>query len=96
VASTAGGLADVVVDGKTGVSFMPGDVAGLATAVDRVLTGPAAAARRARAARARLRTDFDWPSIAARTARVYASARASGPRTLERPEIPTGNVFDPG
>jgi glycogen(starch) synthase len=94
VASTAGGLAEVVVDGRTGVSFAPGDVAGLAAAVGRVLTDPAAAARRARAAHARLRTDFDWPSIAARTAQVYARVRTGGPRTLERPEIPTGNVFD--
>jgi glycogen(starch) synthase len=93
VASTAGGLAEVVLDGETGVSFAPGDVAGLAAAVGRVLTDPAAAARRARAARARLLTDFDWPSLAARTARVYACARAGGARTLERPEIPTGNVF---
>ena len=93
VASTAGGLAEVVVDGETGVSFAPGDVPGLAAAVGRVLTDPAAAARRAGAARARLRTDFDWPSIAARTGEVYARARADRPRTLARPEIPTGNVF---
>jgi glycogen synthase len=93
VASTAGGLAEVVVDGETGLSFAPGDLAGLGAAVGRVLTNPAAAARRARAARARLRTDFDWPAIAARTADVYACAPAGGPRTLERPEIPTGNAF---
>ena len=33
VASTAGGLGEAVVDGVTGLSFAPGDVAGLAAAV---------------------------------------------------------------
>ena len=93
VASTAGGLAELVVDGETGVSFAPGDVAGLAAAVGRVLVDPRGAARRARAARARLATDFDWTRIAAETAAVYAAAPCGGPVGLGRPKIPTGNVF---
>ncbi|HEY0814200.1 MAG TPA: glycosyltransferase family 4 protein [Pseudonocardia sp.] len=93
VASTAGGLAELVVDGETGVSFTPGDVAGLAAAVGRVLVDPAGAARRAQAARARLATDFDWDQIAAETAAVYASAPCGGPVELGRPKIATGNVF---
>ncbi|MFC4462782.1 glycosyltransferase family 1 protein, partial [Pseudonocardia nematodicida] len=55
---------------------------------------PRAARRRARSARARLRTEFAWPVIAARTAAIYAGARAAGPRELPRPKIPTGNLFD--
>jgi glycogen synthase len=94
VASTAGGLGELVVDGETGVSFAPGDVAGLAAAVGRVLVDPRAAARRARAARARLATDFDWSQIAAETAAVYAAAPCGGPVELGRPKIPTGNVFN--
>ncbi|MBV9920268.1 MAG: glycosyltransferase family 4 protein [Pseudonocardia sp.] len=93
VASTAGGLAEVVVDGETGVSFAPGDVAGLAAAVARVLADPRAAARRARAATARLVTDFSWPRIADETVAAYAAAPCEGPRDLGRPKIPTGNVF---
>jgi Glycosyltransferase len=93
VASTAGGLGEMVVDGETGVSFIPGDVAGLARAVGTVFADPVAAARRARAARARLGADFDWAHIAADTAAVYAAARAGGPAELGRPKIPTGNVF---
>jgi glycogen(starch) synthase len=93
VASTAGGLGEVVVDGETGVTFPPGDVAALARAVGTVLADPRAAARRARAARARLGVDFDWAHIAAGTAGVYARARAGGPQELGRPKIPTGNVF---
>ncbi len=93
VASTAGGLGDVVVDGVTGVSFPPGDVPALAAAVDVVLADPAAARRRARAARARLREEFDWARIAAGTAEVYARAVPGGPRELTRPKIPSGNAF---
>jgi glycogen synthase len=58
-----------------------------------VLADPRAAARRARAARARLGVDFDWTHIAAGTAAVSAAARAGGPVELGRPKIPTGNAF---
>ena len=98
VASTAGGLGEVVRDGVTGVSFAPGDVPGIASAVCRVLDDPAGAARRAETARARLSSEFDWDKIAEATARVYAGARRrvnepSG--SIGRPKIPTGNVFGP-
>ncbi|MGQ0573124.1 MAG: glycosyltransferase family 4 protein [Pseudonocardia sp.] len=95
VASTAGGLGEVVVHGETGLSFAPGDVAGLARAVTGVLDDPAAARARAHAARERLAVDFDWTGIAAATAAVYARAVPGGPRELERPKIPTGNAFGP-
>jgi glycogen(starch) synthase len=93
VTSTAGGLGELVEDGCTGVSFAPGDVAGIVRAVRTVLDDPPAAATRATAARARLATDFDWEKIAAATAGVYAGAPVGGPRELPRPKIPTGNVF---
>jgi glycogen synthase len=86
VASAAGGLGELVVEGETGWSFPPGDVPGLADAVDRALTEPAAA-RRVATAQARLRTDFAWPAIAARTAHIYASAPNGGPQDLPRPVI---------
>ncbi len=66
---------------------------GIADAVSRALSDPAAARRRSRAARARLREDFDWARIAASTAEVYAAARTHAPRELARPKIPTGNVL---
>lgn len=93
VASTAGGLGEVVLDGVTGLSFTPGDVDGLATAVRSVLDDRPSARRRARAAKARLATDFDWSKIAADTAAVYRSARVHDHPALGRPKIPTGNVF---
>jgi glycogen(starch) synthase len=94
VASSAGGLGEVVRDGETGVSFPPGDVAGLARAVGRVLDDPAGAAQRARRAAASLAVDFDWRRIAAATAAVYAGTRpSSGSTGLGRPTIPAGNAF---
>lgn len=93
VASTAGGLAEVVVDGQTGVSFPPGDVGRLTAAVRAVLTDPAGAKRRAKAARARLVTDFDWSRIAAATVEVYANAVRAQRPALGRPKIASGNAF---
>jgi glycogen(starch) synthase len=95
VASTAGGLGEVVRNGVTGLSFEPGDVAGIATAVRAVLDDPKAAQTRARAARARLRSEFDWDQIAAATARVYAGATRRRIEPIGRPKIPTGNAFGP-
>ncbi|KAA2259534.1 glycosyltransferase family 4 protein [Solihabitans fulvus] len=95
VASTAGGLGEVVVDGRTGLSFAPGDVDGLAHAVHSVLADRPSATRRARAAKARLATDFDWTRIAEATAEVYRQATVSAPATLGRPKIASGNAFGP-
>jgi glycogen synthase len=93
VASTAGGLAELVVDGATGLSVAPGDVAGIVTQVRAVLADPAAAARRAKAARARLGAEFDWTAIAEATAEVYRSAFVRERAPLGRPKIATGNAF---
>jgi glycogen(starch) synthase len=95
VASTAGGLAELVVDGVTGLSVTPGDVAGIASAVRTVLTDPASAARRARAAKSRLAAEFDWQTIAEQTAAVYRTAEVRDHPTLGRPKIATGNAFTP-
>ncbi|MBN6033767.1 glycosyltransferase family 4 protein [Amycolatopsis sp. 195334CR] len=93
VASTAGGLGEVVVDQVTGLAFTPGDVAALGAAVDAVLADDRAARRRAAAAQARLAADFDWCRIAEDTAAVYRRARISEPEVLGRPKIATGNAF---
>ncbi|HVV25212.1 MAG TPA: glycosyltransferase family 4 protein [Pseudonocardiaceae bacterium] len=93
VASTAGGLGEVVMDGRTGVAFPPGDVPALAAAVHTVIADPAAAKVRARAARNRLPVDFDWNRIAEATAEVYATTRTRAHDELGRPKIATGNAF---
>jgi glycogen(starch) synthase len=95
VASTAGGLAELVVDGETGLSVTPGNADEIAAAIGRVLSDPAAAARRARAAKARLATEFNWQDIASQTAEVYRTTRVGDHPTLGRPKIASGNAFTP-
>ena len=75
VTSNVGGLGEAVIDGETGASFPPRDIAALAAAVRGVLDDPAAAQRRATAARARLTSDFDWHTVADETAQVYLAAK---------------------
>ena len=75
VTSDVGGLGEAVIDGRTGLSFPPRDVAALADAVRAVLDDPDAAQRRAVAARERLTSDFDWHTVAVRTAGVYLAAK---------------------
>lgn len=88
VASTAGGLGEAVVDGETGLSFQPGDVAGLTSAVREVLDDPVAAQMRAAAARARLTSEFHWALVAEETALVYSGAKRRVRHPLARPVIP--------
>ena len=90
VASSVGGIREVVVPGETGelVPFepVPGgadprDPAGfardLAAAVNRVLADPAAARRMGAAGRRRCEERFAWDAIARRTVLVYESLRRS-------------------
>ena len=93
VASDAGGLGEVVLDGVTGVSFPAGDVPGIADAVVRTLSDPDEAARRVARARSRLTTDFDWTRIAARTAEVLRAAQRRPPVALGRPTIACGDLL---
>ena len=75
VTSDVGGLGEAVIDGETGLSCPPRDVAALASAVCTALADPAAAQRRAVAARERLTSEFDWHTIADHTAAVYLGAK---------------------
>jgi glycogen synthase len=75
VTSNVGGLGEAVINGKTGMSFPPRDITALATAVRAVLDDPDAAQRMAVAARERLTSDFDWQTVADKTAQVYLAAK---------------------
>ena len=87
VTSTAGGLGEAVIDGETGLSFPPNDVAALAEAVGAVLGGPTAAQRRAEAARERITTGFAWQGVAADTSQVYLAAKRAERRPHPRRPI---------
>ncbi|BBY79328.1 glycosyltransferase family 4 protein [Mycolicibacterium pulveris] len=73
--SNVGGLGEAVINGQTGVSYPPRDIAALANAVRTVLDDPQAAQKMAVAARERLTSDFDWDAVAEETAQVYLSAK---------------------
>ncbi|MYR05007.1 glycosyltransferase [Gordonia sp. SID5947] len=88
VVSTAGGLGEAVTDTTTGLTFAPGDVAGIATAVRAALSDPAAAATRAVRARDRLTEEFSWSEVAERTAGVYLAAKRRVRHPVGRPSIP--------
>ncbi|GLP76464.1 glycogen synthase [Mycobacterium antarcticum] len=75
VTSNVGGLGEAVLDGETGMSVPPRDIAALAGAVRAVLDDPVAAQRRAEAARQRLDSAFDWNTVAAETTQVYLAAK---------------------
>lgn len=76
VVARTGGLAELVEDGVTGRTFEPGSSAGLSDALAQVLLDPQLAATLARAARAKVKSDFGWPAIAAQTVEVYREAVA--------------------
>jgi glycogen(starch) synthase len=82
--SATGGLAEIVEDGVTGVTFPPRDPAALAAAVGAVLADHEYARTLARAARRRVRENFTWSRIAARTADVYAAACAQDAGRVSR------------
>jgi alpha-maltose-1-phosphate synthase len=72
VASSVGGIPEVVADGQTGLLVPPGDPAALADAVNALLRDPARAAAMGHAGRARAVADFGWATVAAQTASLYA------------------------
>jgi glycosyltransferase involved in cell wall biosynthesis len=81
VASDAGGNADLVTDGRTGLLVPPLDPAAWAGALTRLLDEPQLAAQVAAAARTQVRREFTIARTAERTEVVYREAIASrGPR----------------
>jgi len=71
VAGAVGGLLDLVVDGETGVLVEPGDVAGLRSALERLLADRALRVRLGSAARERVREHFSWERVTDETLAVY-------------------------
>jgi mannosyltransferase len=84
VAARAGGAAQVVNDGETGVLVPPGDVGALVTALEPLMREPERAAAMGRKARARAVAQFSVDAEAAAIAAVYrrllsADARPPAP-----------------
>jgi len=71
VVSDAGGLAEVVHHGQTGLIVPVGDASALADAVLECLRSPDQARARAAAALAEVRRSYTWDTIAAATIHIY-------------------------
>ncbi|MEK5255606.1 glycosyltransferase family 4 protein [Paenibacillus sp. FSL F4-0125] len=72
VVSDVGGLAEIVEDGRTGLTSVPGDSYILAENILRILQDSSLASRIAEAGRTETVLHFDWRSIALRTKEVYS------------------------
>jgi glycosyltransferase involved in cell wall biosynthesis len=77
VASRVSSIPELVVDGETGLLVPPDDADALADALLSVLADPARAAAMGEAGLARARSEFSVPTMAERTAAIYASASAA-------------------
>jgi glycosyltransferase involved in cell wall biosynthesis len=71
VATDVGGVGEAVGDGKTGYLVRPGDPAGLAAAVGRILDSPDRGAALAAAANARVREEFSVEHMLHRYREIY-------------------------
>lgn len=71
VVGRAGGFAEVVIHGETGLHAVPGDPHSLAGAVVAVLSTPKLAAKLRRRALRHVQERYTWKGIAARTVAVY-------------------------
>jgi alpha-maltose-1-phosphate synthase len=72
VASSVGGIPEVVADGATGLLVPPRDEAALAAAVNALVREPGRTASLGAAGRERAVAEFSWTKIAAQTAGLYA------------------------
>jgi glycosyltransferase involved in cell wall biosynthesis len=70
VASAVGGIPEVVCHGETGLLVPPGDVAGLAAAIDRLVADGELAARLGAGGRVAAER-FAWPRLAGCIAALY-------------------------
>jgi len=80
VGARAGGIPDVLRDGREGLLVEPGDAAGLARALGALLDGPARAAALGDAARRRVRSAFSPEAELRRYRRLYGALRAGARR----------------
>jgi glycosyltransferase involved in cell wall biosynthesis len=78
VASAVGGLAELVVDGETGLLVPPRDVQALRTALERLLADGDLRRRLGAAACERVRTTCSWEQATARTLHAYKEALGRG------------------
>ncbi len=83
VSTAVGGVPDIIQDGQTGMLVRPGDVAGLAGALTRVLTDAGLAHSLADAARSYAEANFRSAVVAQRVLGVYADVLSQEQRAVK-------------
>jgi glycosyltransferase involved in cell wall biosynthesis len=78
VASSVGGIPEVVTDKETGILVAPEDAAALARGIEAVLDDPAGAAERAAAARRLVEERFSHATSVRRLLAIYESLLGHG------------------
>ncbi|MCB0041808.1 MAG: glycosyltransferase family 4 protein, partial [Caldilinea sp.] len=73
IASSVGGLAEVVRHKENGLTCYANDPMSIVWAVDKTLSDPAAAEARRKVALAEVKDLYGWPRIARQTAELYES-----------------------
>ncbi len=75
IASAAGGIVDIVRDGRNGYLVPPGDASALAAAIRSCVENPEAARALGAQGRVDVESGFSWTVIAERLATLYASVK---------------------
>jgi len=75
IGSAAGGIVDIVQDGRNGFLVPPGDAAALAGAITRLVENPARAAEMGMNGREDVEKGFSWDVITEKLARLYQDVR---------------------
>ena len=71
IASSIGGIGEVVHHLENGLTVYPNDPLSIAWAVEKVFADPAAAAQRRKTALGEVKTLYNWTAIAQQTAKLY-------------------------
>ncbi|MBV8912887.1 MAG: glycosyltransferase family 4 protein, partial [Acetobacteraceae bacterium] len=82
------GVVDCIRDGENGLLTEPGDVAGLAEALRRVLRDRALRERLAETALRECRAAYSWPKVAGQIMSVYDRLRGTAPDLEWSPDLP--------
>jgi glycosyltransferase involved in cell wall biosynthesis len=84
IASAAGGIVDIVRDGRNGFLVPPGDGPALAGAIGRMMDDPAAARTLGLHGREDAESGFGWDVIADRLAEIYRNCSFTRSQRSER------------
>ena len=92
VATAVDGTAEVIIDGKTGLTVPPGDPARLAEAICRMLRDSELRQRLGRAGRSWVEQHFGEEEQVRKTGQLYIHALGRKVSDRERPAVPAGEA----